>query len=341
MTRIKDIARMANVSEAAVSLTLNQKPGVSVATRERILKIAREMGYGVTKRKALSEKLGVIKFLLISMHGHTVNRDHNTFIADYIEGLFAGAQAYGYSLEVSSMHGIPIEEIISSIKNSILSGVIVLGTELKAEEIKAFSSLSIPYVFLDTFYDFLPYDFVDMNNKDAVYDVILHFLNNGHSNIGFVSSSVETHNFMLRTQGFMETLEKLNIKFKEENYFSVDSTFDGSYTDMLKVLDNVKVMPTALFCSNDIISYGTIKALQEKGFSVPEDVSVVGFDDLPLSSLMEPCLTTIKVPKKNMGELAIELLVMRILEKSLWPPVKIQVNGMLMVRDSVKNISKM
>lgn len=337
--RIKDIAKRAEVSEATVSLVLNQKPGVSSPTRERVLKIARDMDYGASQRQLYSSRSGTISFLKIATHGHTVNRDHTVFIADYIDGLTRGANLYGFSLEINSFSGSSAEEIADSVRQNGLKGVVVLGTELSESEIAVFGRIEIPLVFLDTFYDFLPYDFVDMNNIDSVYTIITHLLEQGHSDIGFVRSSVNTHNFYLRDTGFWEAIEALSVPIKDKNIFTVDSTFQGAYEDMLKQLQSRPKLPTALFCTNDIISYGVIRALKEKEYQVPGDVSVVGFDDLPFSAVMEPPLTTIQVSKKKMGEAAIQLLSNRIDNEGAGPPVKIQVGGNLVVRGSVRRLA--
>jgi len=338
--RIKDIAEKANVSQATVSLVLNQKPGVSTMTRERILKIARDMDYGSPRRDILSRtENGTIRFLKIAMHGHTVNRDHNVFISDYIDGLARAAGVYDYNLEISSFRGQPVEEIIKTVGGPALRGIVVLGTELAPQDIEAFGRVTLPTLFLDTYYDFIDSDFVDMNNKDAVYKIVNHLLANGHREIGFVRSTVETNNFQLRDIGFRKAVAALHVPIKEEHIYNVDSTFQGAYQDMLNLLAKRPELPSALFCTNDIIAYGAIKALRELGYAIPDDVSVVGFDDLPLSSVMEPALTTMQVPKKQMGEIAVNLLTNRIENGGGMPPVKVQVSGELIVRESVKALA--
>ena len=336
--RIKDIAKRADVSEATVSLVLNQKPGVSVPTRERVLKIARDMDYGANQRQLFTSRTGTIRFLKIAMHGHTVNRDHTVFIADYIDGLTRGANSVGFALEINSFRGSSAEEIANTVQQDGLKGVVILGTELTEGDIELFGRLSIPKVFLDTYYDFLPYDFVDMNNKDSIYTIIRHLLESNHREIGFVRSSVNTHNFYLRDTGFWDAVDALKLSIRERDIFTVDSTFQGAYDDMVKQLSGRQKLPTALVCTNDIISYGVIKALKERGYRVPQDVSVVGFDDLPFSAVMEPPLTTIQVSKKKMGETAMQLLSNRIDREGEGPAVKIQVGGNLVVRESVQRL---
>ena len=337
--RIKDIANLANVSQATVSLALNGKPGVSAETRDRIANIARELKYGASRRDSHAQATnGTIRFLKIATHGHIVNRDHNVFIADYIDGLARAARLQHYNLEISSFRNASVEEIRASVERQDLRGIVVLGTELTNSEIEKFAGLTTPVVILDTFFDYLDFDFIDMNNTDAVYKIVTHFVEHGHQEIGLVRSSVRTNNFHLRDKGFREAVEALGLPTTDRHEFTVDSTVDGSYRDMLALLDAGAELPTALFCTNDIIAYGCMRAFRDRKIRVPGDVSIIGFDDLPPSALMDPPLTTMQVSKRQMGELAMEMVIRRSLsEKS--PPVKIVVSGNLIERDSVRNLS--
>ena len=338
-TRIKDIADRANVSQATVSLALNSKPGVSAETRERIVSIAKELEYGTFRKAPRSTAAsGTIRFLKIATHGHTVNRDHNVFISDYIDGLARAARVQGYNLEISSFRGTTVDEIRSSIEGHDLKGIVILGTELTSEEIRTFADLKVPTVILDTYFDYLDFDFVDMNNTDAVHKIVTHLVEKGHREIGLVRSSVRTNNFHLRDKGFREAVAEIGLSVSDGHVFSVDSTYDGAYRDMLALLKGGARLPTALFCTNDVIAYGVMRALRDRKVTIPGDVSIVGFDDLPSSSLMDPALTTMKVSKRQMGELAMELVIRRSLGEST-PPVKIVVSGTLVERASVRDIS--
>jgi LacI family transcriptional regulator len=340
--RIRDIAKLADVSIATVSLVLNNKPGVGKETRERVLELAHELQYekreGTQQNDRTGTTAGTIRFLKISRHGHTVNRDHTVFISDYIDGITSGARTQNYKIEVSTFDGTPVDQIVESLNDSSdLSGAVVLGTELSRDDINAFQGNRLPVVFLDTFIDFLPFDFVDMNNQDSVYRAIEHFVLNGHQTVGMVRSTVDTRNFQLRHSGFLETMSALGLPIHHEYVYDCDSTFDGAYRDMRAALASGASLPPALFCTNDIIAFGVLKAIREAGYQVPEDVSVIGFDDLPTSALLDPPLTSVRVSKWEIGNAAVNRLIHRI-DNPDAPVVKIVIGGTLMERASVRNV---
>jgi LacI family transcriptional regulator len=185
--RIVDIARMAGVSPATVSLALNDKPGVGEDTRRRIRSIARKLDYQAPRPAAqASPATESLCLLHIARHGHTVNRDHDVFIADYIEGLGRGATDAGMSLEVATFKRTDLEQILAAAQQHPGAGLVVLGTELSEADVEAFSAVRKPLVFLDTYHEFLAFDFVDMNNQDAVFTVVSHLQARGHRRIGMV-----------------------------------------------------------------------------------------------------------------------------------------------------------
>jgi len=338
--KISDIAKKANVSNTTVSLVLNNKPGVSSTKRRKVLEIAKDLGYKISKYETNSSQTnkGTIKFYKIAKHGHTVNRDHDVFLADYILGLNLEAKRRNYVLEISDKIKIEsMKEIINSADIRRVKGIIVLGTELNYSDIELFESVNIPLGFIDTYFNFSEYDFVDMNNTSAVFKSIRYLVNSGHKDIGFINANTEVKNFRLRETAFKEALDFFNIKYNEECIYSVDSTFTGSYNNMLDIIQKNVKFPSALFSSNDIIAYGCIKALKEHNYRIPEDISIIGFDDLPMSALMDPPLTTINVSKKRMGEASMNLMINRIEKNNLIPSEKVLIGGQLIVRNSVKN----
>lgn len=333
--KMRDIARLANVSISTVSLALNSKPGVSEATRQKILQIARFLADNYATDRFGHVKKGSIRFLKIVKHGHVLNRDHDVFISSYLDGLEEEARANGYNLEVNTFVSAQTEDIVKLFSNPSVDGLIVLGTEFNEADVKAFEKVSIPVVIIDTNFDYIGLDFVDMNNMEATFQIIRHLVELGHQKIGLIKSPVECRNFKLREIGFKEALRYFGITFKEKYVFPVDSTFSGAYTDMLQLLKRATELPTALFSSNDIIAYGCIKAIKEANLKVPDDISIVGFDDLPMSALMDPPLTTMKVSKRQIGKTAMRLMIDK-LKRDVTVPIKISISGELVRRQSVR-----
>ena len=275
----------------------------------------------------------------IAKHGHTVNRDHDVFISDYIHGIHEESVQNNCDLEISTYRNKNISEIISSVNSSSIDGAIFLGTELSSEDVQLLGSVSIPVVFIDTFYEFLNFPFVDMDNIDSVFKILSSFYKNGHREIGMIRTPVLVNNFHLREIGFRKGLKELGLSYKNEYVYSVDSTFDGAYKDMSNILNHSPKLPTAIFAANDIMAYGCIKAIEEHGIKIPQDLSIIGFDDLPLSSVMKPALTTMQVSKNEIGRISFFLLQDLLKNKENAHIKKVLINGELISRESVQKIS--
>lgn len=331
---VRDIATAAGVSPATVSLVLNGKGEISGETRARVLEAVAALKYVPRTSRNGSDPGETIRFLKIAKHGHTVNRDHSVFISDYIDGMSAEATRRSYTLEVVSFEGQPITSVAESLAGAPISGVIALGTELSEADIRLVQGLGLPTVFIDTFYDVLDANFVDMNNEDAVYKVLSRFKELGYERIGFVASHVDTTNFRLRRDAFFKNMTRLGLKVREQDILSVESTYDGAYVDTHTLLEAGLELAECYFCTNDIIAYGFIRALREHGIRIPDDVSIIGFDNLPQSANMDPGLTTIEVSKRKIGYLAVTVLDDLIRANEPQPPVKILVGADLVLRAS-------
>ncbi|GLK71496.1 LacI family DNA-binding transcriptional regulator [Ancylobacter dichloromethanicus] len=334
---IRDIATAAGVSPATVSLVLNGKGEISELTRVRVLEAAARLNYvprlarpGAARLQA--DTLPTIRFLKIARHGHTVNRDHSVFISDYIDGMSAEAMRRGYALEVVSHEGQSAIAIADTLALAPVSGIIALGTEMAESDIRVLQGIGRPIVFIDTFFDVVEANFVNMNNEDAVHQVLARLRQQGFGRIGFVASHVDTTNFRLRQAAFHRHMARLGLGVDPGHILSVESTLDGAYADTVAALTRGIGLADCYFCTNDVIAYGFIKALREFGIRIPEDVGVVGFDNLPVGATMDPALTTIDVSKRKIGNLAVTVLDDLINAAEPQPPVKILVGARLVAR---------
>lgn len=338
---LKEIADKANVSLATVSLVLNDKPGVGERTREKILKIAEEIQYNPKSKKVSENKeTGTIKFLKIVKHGHILNEDHRVFISDYMDGLSRAAKRDGYHLLVSSYESSNIAEIVDSLDFTTFTGLVVLGTELDEEDFKIFKNIERPVVIIDACHDFHQLNFIDMDNREAVFKIVSHFVEKGHQEIGFIGSTMVTRNFSLRQTGLCESLDYYNLPARKEWFHFVDSTFNGAYKDMLNILAKKPNLPKAFFVANDIIALGCIRAFKEMNITIPEEVSIIAFDDIPAAAMCDPPLTSIKVSKIQIGEMAIQVLERELQKDRVTHSSKLLVSSELVERKSVRNLNE-
>jgi len=332
---VRDVAQKAGVSASTVSLVLNDKPGISEATRKAVLTAAAEMGYQILSSKRVKRAGNTIRFLRIAKHGYIINRNHNVFIADYIDGLEREAREIGFSLEVLSYEGFNVEQIRNDLEHNPPAGVVVLATELNEEDIAQFRGISCPLVFMDNSSVISHFDFVDMDNEGAVYSIVSVLKEMGHRRIGLVKANYETRNFRLRQESFYNALRHFGLQSDPRFEFTVDSTYEQSQLDILEQMAGDDPLPTALFCICDVIAFGCMKALREKGLHIPDDISVIGFDDLPSAQLSDPPLTSVRVSKVRIGRRAMQLLKRRMDGGVRLPYEKVLVGSELVPRRSL------
>ena len=167
------------------------------------------------------------------------------------------------------------------------------------------------------------------------FNATSYLVNHGHQQIGYLRSKIRIKNFLEREDGFCKGL---STQKRSDYIFDVEPTSEGAYHDMKALLEKSPKLPTAFFADNDIIAISCMKALKEKGFRLPEDISVIGFDDImPLCEIIEPKLTTMRVPKQRLGMLAVDRLIANINNEAK-EIIKLEVSTELVERDSVYKI---
>jgi LacI family transcriptional regulator len=334
----KEIARLAGVSVSTVSLVLNGKPGVGDDTRQQILGILELNGIPLVKKRYMPDG-GVFRFCKVVKHGHIINERHNVFISEYTDGIIEEAKLYNYAVEVSTYNNPSIKDLCDSIRASGgLSGCIVLATELSQRDIEGFSGLNIPIVFLDAYYDFVPGDFVTMDNPNMTFAAVNFLKKAGHTKIGMLYADGGS-NFKIRYESFQRAISVLNLPLKEEWMIKIGSTHEKSCNDMLKILQKKnRSLPSAFFACNDMVAIGGIRALQKIGYRIPDDISIIGFDDLPVATFVDPPLSSIWVPKHEIGNLSVQMLFNRIANKK-YRCQKHLLGGDIINRESVKVLS--
>lgn len=336
-TRLIDIARQAQVSQASVSLVLQGKPGVGKKTAQKIQRIANELGYEIPQ-KHMETPSREITFVKVVKHGNILNADHFLFIYDYIDGIIAQANRskYGVIIDSYDLREITLPQIVQKLQSYSGSGIVVLATELNSEDLKVFERLTVPFVVLDAYYDFLPYSFFDMNNADSLYKVASYFYGLGHRRIGLCCSCYDATNYMGRKNSFKTCLEQFGLAVLPTDCFTINHDTDSAYQQILNLFTIHRGnLPTAIFCVSDALALNVLKACAVLSISVPKELSVIGFDNLDVDGLASPPLTSVDVPKRLIAQNAVAALLEMIESTEPLPQKKVLMSGSIVYRDSV------
>lgn len=331
---IKQISELTGFSPATISNALNHKKGVNRKTAETIFRVAKEIGY-------ISEnKISKIKLVIYKRNGLII--DDSPFFSVLLKGVESECRASGYEMVMCNLdrNDPDYKEQVNAILNDTSSAVILLGTELLDDEFPLFMNPSCPMVLLDCWSSNFPLNAVLINNADSVGNAVEYLVRRGHEEIGYLRGRFRIKAFTSRSAGYSRALSKHNLPLNNKYIFTVDTTMDGAYRDMKGYLEKRAKMPTAFFADDDMIALGCIKAFQEFGYRVPEDISVIGFDDLPFCEISSPRLTTIKVYKYEMGQLAVRKVI-ELMKNHSQINTKIQVCTEFVERDSVADLRTM
>lgn len=334
---IKEIAEKANVSSATVSMVLNNKKGISSATRENVLKIVKDLGYSFSSNKKNStSNRGNLQLTIFKKHSKVVS--DTPFFQALTEGIESEARHNSYKLNITYMsRSANINDIKKDLKKNSIDGMLLLGTEMDEQDFIEFLDIDIPILFLDSNFININANYVVIDNISGAYKGTKHLLDNGHRNIGYLKSSISIQNFEERYEGYKKALDEAQITNSSNYIVSLMPTMNEAYKDMKKYLSGNPYLPTAYIADNDIIAMGAIKALKENSYKIPEDISIVGFDDMPFCTMIEPTLTTINVNKKIFGHLAIDNLI-DIIERKKNYKLKTVLSVTLILRNSVMPI---
>lgn len=335
--KAKDIAEKLGVSTTTVSLVLNNKPGVGDKTRERVQKEIEAMGFETNIKIKQSASLKNIRFILFKRHGLVVG--DTPFFSKLIESIEGEARVNGFNVVISYLNKeTNTREYVKQLdedENTV--GILLLATEMESKDIETFKEFKCPLLALDNCFDDSWIDCVQIDNIQGVSKAVNFLVNCGHNEIGYLHSSAYIHNFEQRYLGFKTALLNNNLTFKPEKVLSLEPTIEGSYRDMKQYLDKNNQPPKALFADNDILAMGASRALKESGYKLPDEVSVVGFDDMPYCVMMRPQLTTVQVNNAGLGVVAVRRLADNISGKTS-ESVKILIRTNLIIRKSVKEI---
>ncbi len=333
----KELAKLLNLSEASISMALNKKPGVSTKTRKMVMEAAKQYGYDFTRinedNAAIPSTNGTIYFIIYRKHGAVVS--DTPFFSQLSEGIDLGCKRAKYYLNVYYLYeGDDIDSHLNQIMNQGCKGIVLLGTEMQEEDFRPFSKFSVPLVLLDNYFETITMDSVLINNVQGSYQATNYLIAKCKAQPGYLHSSYIINNFSERADGFYKAVRANGMPTSKSIVHLLSPSVEGAYADMLALLDQGEETARCYFADNDLIAAGAIRAFRERGYKVPEDMAVIGFDNMPVCTYIEPGLTSINVPKQYMGEMAVQRLVSIIGSKE-YTPVKIEILTNLVKRKSV------
>lgn len=339
----KEIANKLGISPAALSLIINHKSGVSESTRIRVLSELKEMGleHLVKKNIAITPSNNLC-FIIYKRDGAIL--DLHPFFLLLMEYIENHARTYGYNLLLFTIDKRrPMETQIQHLNSLDSQGAIIFATEMQDDDMEAFSRLSIPYVALDNDFPRLTNNTISINNDMGTYQAIEYLVKMGHTRIGYLKSSNRINSFKERHQGYQRALSHFGLSFAAKDIWNTHYTEEGSYRDIRHCLESHPNpdFPSAFVTDDDTIAAGALRAFSEFNYRVPEDISIIGFNDRPSCELTLPPLTTINVSKHALAVEAVDELMRLILNSENLSPErrsrKIRIGTKLIIRQSVNS----
>jgi LacI family transcriptional regulator len=309
---IYDIARQLNISPATVSRGLKDHPAISKKTKKKILETAKSMGYrsntfASNLRKRRTNTIGVI-----------VPRLNSSFMSDVIAGIEEVVNEAGYNLIISQSLESEKKEIANATTmfNNRVDGLLVsLAYNTNTfSHFEPYIEKNIPLIFFDRVFEHEKCSTIVINNYKAAYDITRHLAQNGCKNIVHVTGNLTRNVYLDRFRGFKQALMDSNLRFSDNQLIITALSLQEGIETADKIL-KFQPLPDGIFVANDYCAAGCIAELKKRGINIPQDIAVAGFNNDPISGLIEPNLTSIDYKGFEMGEIAARTLINHLNDK--------------------------
>lgn len=337
MATLREIAEKVGVSLATVSRVLNGDSGILVSddTKAQILKVANELDYKTAKQKKgkiINKKIAIIGIVEMYDVVKQLQDPYYLLLKNIVE-----KKAFENNIRLVKLFKQENEyELLEDVK---LEGIIAIG-KFTEDEVMTLSEITSKIVFIDSAPNDELYDSVKVNYKLGVKQGLDYFMELGHEKIGFIGEkhTLDDNKILSldnRYKFFCEYMKSKN-KFNSEYIINSEMNAEGGYKAIIDYMHNKKIMPTAFFTANDAIASGVIKALKENQIKVPEDISIIGFNDTIISQYTNPPLTAIRVHIEHLAEVAVELMIERLKNRNY--SKKVIIPSEFILRNSVRRI---
>lgn len=301
---IKDIARYSGVSVSTVSRVLNNKPDVNIATKARVDKAIKDLGYSPSSvaRGLVLKRSNAIGFVVPDIT--------NPNFPELARGVVEKARQRGYSvIFFDTNHDNKVEkEALKLLRSKQVDGIIVSFSESNQDEFIKLKEDQFPAVQIYRKSPRSVISTIAIDNVDSAYRAVKYLIENGHKRIGHITTGLSTLSGTERLEGYKKAFAEAGYRYRDEWIFLGCHSAETGYEGMKTLLSqNNRV--TALFASHDLMAVGAYEAVFEEGLSIPDDISIIGHDNIEISRLVHPKLTTLDTFKNKLGQAGVELLL--------------------------------
>lgn len=335
MATMKDIARLAGVSTSTVSHVINKSRFVSDEIAERVNNAAQQLNYAPS---ALARSLKMNRTKTIGM---LVTTSTNPFFGEVVKGVERSCYHQGYNLILCNTEGDNqrMKASINTLLQKRVDGLLLMCSTLEGERLDVFDRYpDIPIVVMDWGPILFASDKIQDNSLQGGYMAAKHLIECVHKEIGCITGPLIRHQAQMRYEGYKRALAEAGIAINPDWIVESDFECEGGYQAFEKLYQRGK-LPSALFVSNDMMAMGVIQAASQRGLRVPDDLSLIGYDDVHIAKFMTPALTTIHQPKYRLGKAAVDTLLYRLENPDTTAQV-VQLEPTLVVRSSVCSLNK-
>ncbi|MCC4225243.1 substrate-binding domain-containing protein [Vibrio campbellii] len=336
MATMKDIAKLAGVSTSTVSHVINKTRFVSEEISERVNNAAKELNYYAPSALARSLKVNRTKTI-----GMLVTTSTNPFFGEVVKGVERSCYQKGYSLILCNTEGDNerMRESINTLLQKRVDGLILMCSSLEGERIDVFERYpDIPVVVMDWGPMLFTSDKIQDNSLRGGYLAAKYLIDCGHKEVGCITGPLIKHQAQMRYEGYKRAMLEAELEFNANWIVESDFECEGGYQAFKKMVERGP-LPSSIFVSNDMMAMGVINAANELGIQIPEQLSIIGYDDIHIAKFMSPSLTTIHQPKYRLGQAAVETLLRKLDDKSDEAQV-VQLEPTLVERNSVRCLSE-
>ena len=326
---IKDVAREAGVSISTVSNALNGTGSLSEETKEMVLDVANRLNYipNINGRGLKTGSSRMIGFYTISVNG--------AYFYELVDSMYNECEKRGFGLNIMVTHDINL--IAGHALSGRVDGVIIYQESNNIDKvIDVLKANDICTVFLDREIEDKHIGSVVFDSYQCGKEATEYLIEKGHKRIGYIDGVDDNYDCFLRARGYKDTLKENNLEYNAEWTIKGDYKEETAYANMKQYLDNGGELPDAFFACNDLSAIGVIRALNEHGYNVPEDISVIGIDDIEIAKYIEPGISTIKNQISGQGTCSVEKLF-DLIDGEKGEIIKLP--GSLVIRNSVKDAS--